>query len=289
MLSEWKGAKPGGYNSIFSQRTIQLHSMITNCGHEIRRVGDDYDLHGLKRGNSEFGIWQYTLAGEGLLEFEGQRFTLKSGEAMIVHIPQDHRYSLAPGAQSWEFIYVSIHGSEAMQLWRELEQLKSPIVHFDESANCVQAACEILSQYRDGKVKTPFTSSALAYKMLMALFEDMAPLASRNENWQMVRKISDFCLARLQQDLSVDDMAVAAGYSKFHFSRIFRQSCGVSPAAFLRDLRLRSAIRLLQTEALTVKEIAGKCGFEDESYFCKVFKKFHGSSPEAFRRAGKNG
>jgi len=283
-LAEWRGSESWGSGMLFPHRAIPLHSMLTGCGHEIRR-STSYDLNGLKRGNAEFTIWQYTLAGEGSLHCEGRSFKLRPGDAMMIHIPQDHRYFLSPDSPLWEFVYVSMNGREIMRLWYELERFSGPVASFAEGSASVAVACEILRLAKGGLLSTPFLASSLAYRMAMAHFEDLgAGLGSGGERLQLLRKVMDFCLAKISSDISVAEMAEAAGYSKFHFSRVFHDASGVPPASFLRDLRLKTSIRLLQMERLTVKEIATKCGFSDESYFCKVFKKAYGSSPDAFRR-----
>jgi AraC-like DNA-binding protein len=46
---------------------------------------------------------------------------------------------------------------------------------------------------------------------------------------------------------------------------------------------MKRAVRLLQTERITIKEISDRCGFSDTSYFCKVFRKEFKISPEVFR------
>ena len=286
MLSEWASTENWNAGMLFPHRSIPLHSMLTGCGHEMRDT-PSYDLHGLKRGNAEFTIWQYTIAGEGSLDCDGASYKLRPGDAMMIHVPQNHRYRLAAGTPLWEFIYVSMNGRDAMRLWYELERLHGPVVKFQEDSKSVQAACEILRLAKAGELKTPFAASALAYKMLMAHFEDLSPYGAGEEGDRLLlKRIADFCLANISREISVDDLAEAAGYSKFHFSRLFRKSCGMPPASFLRDLRLKTAIRLLQMERMTVKEISAKCGFSDESYFCKLFKRSYGTTPEAFRHGG---
>jgi AraC-like DNA-binding protein len=59
----------------------------------------------------------------------------------------------------------------------------------------------------------------------------------------------------------------------------------MAPMNFLNELRVKMAIRLLQAEKLSVKETAQRCGFEDVSYFCKVFRKYQKISPGGFRDA----
>ena len=287
MLSEWAGSETWNAGVLFPHRTVPLHAMITGCGHEIR-TSPSYDLHGMKRGNAEFTIWQYTLAGEGSLEYEGSIHKISPGKAMMIHVPQSHRYFLAPESPSWEFIYVSLNGRDIMRLWYELEKQAGPVAPFREDSRSVAVVCEILRRVRAGELKTPFSASSLAYRLVMAHFEDISAYgAGEGSGKMLVRKIADYCLSRIASEISVDDMAEVAGYSKFHFCRMFRESCGVPPASFLRDLRLKTAIRLLQMERMTVKEISSKCGFADESYFCKAFKKVYGTTPDAFRQGGE--
>ena len=49
---------------------------------------------------------------------------------------------------------------------------------------------------------------------------------------------------------------------------------------------MRLAVRLLQTTTASVKEIAAQCGFDDVSYFCKVFRKVHSLTPGEYRSGG---
>ena len=49
---------------------------------------------------------------------------------------------------------------------------------------------------------------------------------------------------------------------------------------------MRLAVRLLQTSTASVKEISAQCGFDDVSYFCKVFRKVHSLTPGEYRSGG---
>jgi transcriptional regulator GlxA family with amidase domain len=87
----------------------------------------------------------------------------------------------------------------------------------------------------------------------------------------------------LKEDLDVNDLAAVAGLSRHHFSRIFAASEGMGPGAYLARLRLRHAVRLLQTTDHAIKNIAMDCGFADANYFSKAFRKAYGLSPQALR------
>ena len=80
-------------------------------------------------------------------------------------------------------------------------------------------------------------------------------------------------------------MAEAAAVSQRHLERVFFEVCGLSPMAYLLELRLRHASLLLRGTSKTVAEIAGECGFEDPSYFARVFKRKYGAPPNQCRNA----
>ncbi|HEX6468231.1 MAG TPA: helix-turn-helix transcriptional regulator [Streptosporangiaceae bacterium] len=89
--------------------------------------------------------------------------------------------------------------------------------------------------------------------------------------------------ARFSEPITIDDMARSAMYSRFHFSRVFREVTGVSPGQFLTTVRIQEAKRLLLTTSLTVKEITVRVGYSSVGTFSAKFKDFVGMSPTAYR------
>jgi AraC family transcriptional regulator len=92
---------------------------------------------------------------------------------------------------------------------------------------------------------------------------------------------------RVGDDITVDDMARTAMYSKFHFSRMFREATGVPPARFLSALRFQEAKRLLAATSLSVAEISNRVGFSSLGTFSTRFKKFVGVTPTEYRQGGR--
>lgn len=87
------------------------------------------------------------------------------------------------------------------------------------------------------------------------------------------------------QKLTLEDLARAANFSKYHFSRIFTAMTGVTPVAFLNRKRLEKSVRLLGETNMTVLAIAGECGFESLSAYHALFKKHYGTTPNEMRKA----
>jgi signal transduction histidine kinase/AraC-like DNA-binding protein/ABC-type sugar transport system substrate-binding protein len=88
------------------------------------------------------------------------------------------------------------------------------------------------------------------------------------------------------ENLSRQDLADAAGVSKNYLSNIFSQEMGLSPWDYLTRYRIKKAKDLLLTSHESIAGIACEVGFEDVSYFNRVFRKTTGCTPSAFREQG---
>ena len=70
-----------------------------------------------------------------------------------------------------------------------------------------------------------------------------------------------------------------------HFARLFKRSTGSAPHQYVLQQRIERAASLLRSTPLPIAEIAHRCGFNDQSHLANSFKRMHGQSPSAFRRA----
>jgi AraC family transcriptional regulator len=101
-----------------------------------------------------------------------------------------------------------------------------------------------------------------------------------------VRRAIGYMHVNLGQDLTIDDMARTAMFSKFHFTRIFRDVTGTSPGRFLSALRMQEAKRLLVLTDFSVADISSQVGYSSVGTFSSRFKACVGLSPSAYRELG---
>ena len=93
--------------------------------------------------------------------------------------------------------------------------------------------------------------------------------------------------AHSHEPIGLDEAALQAGLSPFHFLRLFSEVLGVTPHQYLVRSRLRHAARLLAEDERGVTEIAFDVGFGDLSNFVRTFHRAAGVSPRGFRNAAK--
>jgi AraC family transcriptional regulator len=98
-------------------------------------------------------------------------------------------------------------------------------------------------------------------------------------------KAIDFMAANLDRSIDLAAIASAANLSPSHFARQFRMTVGVAPHHYLMQLRADRAKRLLAETAKPVVEIALSCGFANQEHLTRLFKRFCGTTPAAYRKA----
>src|SRR5438876_3469080 len=99
-----------------------------------------------------------------------------------------------------------------------------------------------------------------------------------------LRRIKELVRAKLEFDLSLDEMAQAVGLSTAHFARMFRKSTGETPHQFVLRQRVERAKAMLRAPDARVLDVAVACGFKTQQHFAQVFFDVCGVSPTQYRR-----
>jgi len=120
--------------------------------------------------------------------------------------------------------------------------------------------------------------------MLEQLIDAIQTNVRRPNSVQLARAL-EFIQEHLADDLAREDVARAAGLSPGHFSHLMRAKTGWSFTELLTRLRTDHACHLLAHTELGLVQIALQCGFGDQSYFSRVFRRRIGQTPGDYRRA----
>jgi len=86
------------------------------------------------------------------------------------------------------------------------------------------------------------------------------------------------------EKLTLEGVAATAGYSPSYFSRIFRDEIGCTFKEYLTEYRIERSKHLLLSGNESITDICSVVGFSDQSYFCKIFRKLTGTTPDRFRK-----
>jgi AraC-like DNA-binding protein len=107
------------------------------------------------------------------------------------------------------------------------------------------------------------------------------PLQAQPPRW--LGRVRELLHGRFAENLSLAEVAAAAGVSANHLARSFFRHNGCTVGEYVRRLRVEFACRRLATSELALVEVALNAGFTDQSHFTKTFKRLMGVTPAVFR------
>ena len=102
-----------------------------------------------------------------------------------------------------------------------------------------------------------------------------------------IKKVMEYVNANYMKRITLNDVSEHAAFSVSYLSRIFKEEKGIGLTAYINDVRIRNAKMLLRQNDVSLSQIAYLCGFDDQSYFSKVFKKLTGTTPGRYREKRK--
>jgi len=101
-------------------------------------------------------------------------------------------------------------------------------------------------------------------------------------NLTRINKVIEHIHKNPYKKFSIDNLCKMTGQKKSYFIKNFKSITGKPPIKYIIDLKLEHARDLILTTDLPIKKIALECGFEDEFYFSRIFKKRYGLPPRSF-------
>jgi AraC family transcriptional regulator len=168
----------------------------------------------------------------------------------------------------------------------EVEFLKNTNIQDIQLFNLSMAMLEECKNgFMTGQLYGESISMALASRIITRFSKD--PLIPARYDgkiplWRL-NKLKNYINENLHLDLSITDLAKEVNLSEFHFSRMFKQSTGVTPHSFITKKKIDRACELLKQGRYSINDISSALGFKNQTHFSMLFKKILGVSPREFK------
>lgn len=210
---------------------------------------------------------------------------LLPGSCCLLTLEDPHLY-YSDTQDPCELLWVQFDGSIATDLLRIIFQNKKQYIIIQDSMipvllqNCI-------SIYKNDTLHSEFQLSVLLYQILLRILE----VSSANSNVhpgtgktsQLSRKIDQFSAGRLNEKITLEQLAEHCHLSPSYFCRKFRAETGTTPMHYLFEKRIQMAKYLLIYTDDKLASIAEQLGFYDQNHFSLFFTKTVGCSPSKFR------
>ncbi len=157
-------------------------------------------------------------------------------------------------------------------------QLKSADPHlYDNKHSLIE--CVRLNQKRP--LYDRIESTGIIYQLLARFIKYAKPKFDSTDS--RIKTALRFLNEHLHENIQLDRLAMQACLSRDHFIRLFRKEVGCTPIRFVIQKKMLKAQLLLASQRTPIKDISYSLGYDDFSYFSRLFKKHTGMSPIQYR------
>lgn len=239
------------------------------------------------------------LSGQAELILEFSTYTLSPGDILLVNKKSVHGFyrkddqDFNVKAVLFQLDFLSGKGSDAVSqdYIAPLDNGEREFLSLIHPADPVYPRLrsmleEVFSLYKSQRPHYSLLMKARLLEVVYLLYEadcvrSTGTLSPRNRS---LKDAIDFIGQNYARPIPAQEAANVAGYSKYHFLRIFKTAVGMDFSRYVNQVRLDQAALLLKTTSLSVTEIALTVGFSDSAYFTKRFREAYHITPLAFRR-----
>lgn len=226
-------------------------------------------------------LFEYIVEGEGYIEYDGVRYTVKKGDCVIIRSGEAENKAVA---------YGSLAENPYLKLWFAVcgDFLDSMFSAFKVTKPIVIKRCNALEQFqtyvmslsKDGF--NPVTTMSAITEIMYKIFKETAGKKAEAQNFD---KMVDLYIERnIQYNPTITTAAADLGINEISFGRYFISRFNMSYKKYMLGQRLNLAQRMLRDKNYSVSELASMLGFYDQSYFSKCFKKEFGVYPSVYRK-----
>ncbi len=239
--------------------------------------------HFTRRQNLDSYLFSYTYSGCGQLEYEGNTYLLKDGDAFLIDCRKLHTYRTA--GTSWEHCILHFSGVPAARLYEDFTRdngyafRPKAAVELHKKLNKLLRDYTEISPYREYQVNARLTELLLNIMMTSDAYEK-----AQEKMPPQLRDIILYLNGNYYREISLDDLSSSFAISKYHLCRCFKKYLGCTINEYITQLRIEQAKELLRTTSLTAYQIGAIVGIADENYFYRLFKKNVGISPHRYRK-----
>lgn len=230
------------------------------------------------------------LVTEGTLNITsgGKKYAVSKGEYILLPADEEH-FGHAPSDGRLSYLWAHFKPIVPFEIYESgvTESFEIAIPEYGRVPNSRREM--LFRQLLDFSRREDLYSEALpACSMALLLMELTQEHidgvnGSRSSISPVIASAREWIKSNCHRQLSASDIAAEFHYNTEYFSALFKKETGMPLIGFLNKCRIEVAKNLLSSENVSIKEAAFSCGFNDEKYFMKMFRKHEGMTPMQYK------
>lgn len=234
----------------------------------------------------------------------GETFKMSKNDILFINSSQIHSLHIYPFSKSLIFVFdlnscisqrMDICDQKYILPLKNLEiMITSGLAFQNENKNKKDELVEIINHIIDLETNRPYAYQIglKGYLFLMlSIFVSACPINKYQnqqyknivKNYESLKTVLDYFDNNYKEKIKIGDLAKLTHMSTPYFCKYFKSFTGNTPVDYINMIRIENAVKLLKTSNKRIIDIAYEVGFQNFSYFSKVFKKIKKISPTEYR------
>lgn len=244
------------------------------------------ERHKSQRDNLSSYLFFIVTDGSGTLEYNGTEHLISKGDCVFLDCRRP--YAHCTSENLWSLKWVHFYGPNMSGIYEK----------YVERGGLPCFAPSELSVYEQTLDRIKDIAENDGYLKDMHIFEQLTSLLTRlmEESWNPevkvessakrnnLQEIKDYIDLNFSQKITLDMLSERFFINKFYLTRIFKEQFGTSVNSYLTQVRITRAKQLLRFSDSSVEQVGLACGFSDNNYFSRIFRKVEGCTPKEFRK-----
>ena len=230
-------------------------------------------------------LFHYVISGRGVLYADDNAYTIEGGHGFLI-VPGVPTTYVADREDPWEYTWIEFDGLRA----RESLSLAGISRHQPVYTPLNREAGRLLEEQMlyivNHSQASPIRQIGQGF-----LFLDQLVQSSAGQRPQTQRRLRDFYMKEAlsfieqnyQREISIEVIAAFCGLNRSYFGKVFRDTMGESPQAFLLHYRMARAAQLLKESTLPISAISAMVSYANQLHFSRAFKSVYGVAPRDYR------
>ncbi|GGB02413.1 AraC family transcriptional regulator [Puia dinghuensis] len=236
----------------------------------------------------------YCMEGSGWIVIGGKRIELGPSQFITIPANSAHKYG-ANENDPWTIYWFHFKGEIAsfvvdliLQRSRTGGTTYQPALTYDE--NRIKLFEEIYANLEKGygQDNLRYVNMIFYHFLSSLLYEDKFSHTDNRQADDIIARTIQQMQRKIHTVTGLKAFADFANLSVSHFSAVFKEQTGYAPVEYFNHLKIQKACQYLLLTQMTVKEIAGELGIDDQYYFSRMFSRLMGYSPLEYRKRNRS-
>lgn len=225
----------------------------------------------------------YCTKGSGTLLFDGKTYTISPCTAIFMPANYPHEYYA--NEDIWDLHWIAPAGYALDDLLRQFGLTEPQVYPLAETKMLEHIFRKMHESIRADSVFGNYRASGFLYDFLIEFYHIISAESITGAPNPALMKAVDYINYHFASEITMNDLCSVSGVSKQYLCLLFRNTLNTRPMEYIAKRRLQAAKEMLVSTEKSIEDISAEVGFCTSSYFCKLFKRYEGMTPSAFRRS----